>query len=156
MNDAKKDQARIIAASKRLLLIDREKFRVTLYERDRSDVKYGVVDQFPCAVGAIGHKTPRGAYVINSKVKDPDWMMPNSDWVAPELRGTIVKGGTDENPLKERWLGVTAPSEGVGIHGTADKDSIGSAASHGCIRMKPKDVIDLYEQVPIGTPAVIV
>jgi lipoprotein-anchoring transpeptidase ErfK/SrfK len=44
---------------------------------------------------------------------------------------------------------------GAGIHGTTDDGSIGSAASHGCIRMHIPDVIELYDQVPIGAPVYI-
>ena len=69
--------------------------------------------------------------------------MPNSSWVAPKDRGKVIPGGTAENPLKARWLGIYA---GAGIHGTDDSGSIGSAASHGCIRMRIPDVIDLYDR----------
>ena len=44
---------------------------------------------------------------------------------------------------------------GVGIHGTSQEYSIGSRASHGCIRMRVADVIDLYPRVPVGTPVLI-
>ena len=59
-----------------------------------------------------------------------------------------MPGGSAENPLKARWLGVVG---GVGIHGTALEYSIGTRASHGCIRMRVADVIDLYPRAPIGT-----
>jgi lipoprotein-anchoring transpeptidase ErfK/SrfK len=45
--------------------------------------------------------------------------------------------------------------EGAGIHGTSDVGSLGSAASHGCIRMSVADVTELYDQVPLGTPIYI-
>ena len=149
---------RIAEASRKLLLVDRDKFRVRLYERDADEVAFTQVAEYPISVGAEGFQTPRGAYVINSKVKDPDWMVPDSAWAiqAGLTPGTIIEGGTAQNPLKERWLGVTEPSEGIGIHGTASAESIGTAASHGCVRMKPKDVIELFEIVPAGTPVVIV
>jgi lipoprotein-anchoring transpeptidase ErfK/SrfK len=57
-----------------------------------------------------------------------------------------------ENPLKSRWLGIY---DGVGIHGTSDRASIGSNASHGCLRMLVEDVEDLYPQVPVGAPIYI-
>jgi lipoprotein-anchoring transpeptidase ErfK/SrfK len=78
--------------------------------------------------------------------------MPNSDWVAPKDRGKVVPGGTPENPLKARWLGIFA---GAGIHGTDADSSIGTAASHGCVRMRIPDVIELYDQVPVGAPIYI-
>jgi lipoprotein-anchoring transpeptidase ErfK/SrfK len=78
--------------------------------------------------------------------------MPNSSWVAPADRGKVIPGGSPENPLKARWLGIYA---GAGIHGTDATYSLGTAASHGCIRMAIPDVIDLYDQVPVSTPVYI-
>ena len=49
-------------------------------------------------------------------------------------------------------MGIT---NGVGIHGTSQEWSIGTRASHGCIRMRVADVIDLYPRVPVGTPVLI-
>jgi lipoprotein-anchoring transpeptidase ErfK/SrfK len=77
--------------------------------------------------------------------------VPNSAW-AGSLAGTVVPGGTPQNPLKARWLGIFA---GAGIHGTDSTGSIGTAASHGCIRMLIPDVIELYDQVPVGAPIYI-
>jgi lipoprotein-anchoring transpeptidase ErfK/SrfK len=156
MSKATERQARKLeGATQDLIVVDRRNFRLHLYERLPEDTEWTSKQTWPVAVGADGFNTPRGPHIINTKVKDPDWRMPDSEWVAEEDRGRIVEGGTPENPLKERWLGVTDPSGGVGIHGTGDYDSIGSAASHGCIRMLPEDVIELYDQVPIGTPVFI-
>ena len=57
-----------------------------------------------------------------------------------------------ENPLKARWMGIY---NGAGIHGTDADASIGTAASHGCIRMRIPEVIELYDQVPVGAPVYI-
>ena len=62
------------------------------------------------------------------------------------------RGRLAANPLKARWMGIV---NGVGIHGTGEDASIGSAASHGCIRMHVADVEDLYPRVPVGTPVLI-
>ena len=77
--------------------------------------------------------------------------MPNSDWVAPADRGKVVPPGP-ANPLKARWMGIF---DGAGIHGTDQTASIGTAASHGCVRMLIPDVIELYDQVPVGAPIYI-
>ena len=77
--------------------------------------------------------------------------MPNSDW-AGELAGRVIPGGVPENPLKARWLGIY---NGAGIHGTDATGSIGTNASHGCIRMLIPDVIELYDRVPVGAPVYI-
>jgi lipoprotein-anchoring transpeptidase ErfK/SrfK len=74
-----------------------------------------------------------------------------SSW-AGSLAGRVIPGGAPDNPLKARWLGI---QDGVGIHGTAEEWSIGSRASHGCIRMRVADVIALYPRVPVGTPVLI-
>ena len=56
------------------------------------------------------------------------------------------------NPIKARWMGIF---EGAGIHGTEETESLGLAASHGCVRMAISDVIELYDQVEVGTPIYI-
>jgi lipoprotein-anchoring transpeptidase ErfK/SrfK len=119
------------------------------------DSRYRFAKQYPIAIGFYDgpggepdYRTPPGYYRVNKKAKNPDWLMPHSSWVAPELQGTVVKGGDPANPIVARWIEL---GDGVGIHGTAADDSIGHPASHGCIRMHPDDVIDLYDRVPKGT-----
>ena len=53
-----------------------------------------------------------------------------------------------QDPLKARWIGIV---DGAGIHGTEDIGSLGSSASHGCIRMAIPDVIELYGRTPYGS-----
>lgn len=127
------------------IIVDRGGFRLRLYKKLKLSKTYGI------AVGQVGLETPAGLYSINEMQVDPPWNVPNSDW-AGDLAGTTVPGGIPSNPLKARWMGIY---DGVGIHGTGDPGSIGSAASHGCIRMKVPDVIDLYERVKVGTPVYI-
>jgi lipoprotein-anchoring transpeptidase ErfK/SrfK len=81
---------------------------------------------------------------------DPTWYVPDAEW-AGELAVTTVPPGP-QNPLKARWLGFNG---GAGIHGTDDVASLGTAASHGCVRMSVPDVIELYDQVPVGAPVYI-
>ena len=127
------------------LTVDESTFTVTLWKDLKPVKKYTV------AVGQPAYPTPTGLYSIESKQVDPVWSVPNSPW-AGELGGTTVAGGSAENPLNARWMGVT---DGAGFHGTSEVSSLGSAASHGCIRMSVPDVIDLYDQVPVGTPVYI-
>jgi lipoprotein-anchoring transpeptidase ErfK/SrfK len=128
-----------------IIVVNRGSFQLTLY-KDLKPVKtYGI------AVGQVGLETPAGLYHIQNKAVNPAWSVPNSDW-AGELAGTVVPGGVPENPLKARWLGIY---DGAGIHGTDATSSIGTAASHGCIRMLIPEVIELYEQVPVGAPIYI-
>jgi L,D-transpeptidase catalytic domain/Putative peptidoglycan binding domain len=129
-----------------VVVVQRGAFKLSLYRNLKFAKSYGI------AVGQVGLETPAGLYHVQNKAVNPAWTMPNSDWVAPGDRGKVIPGGTAENPLKARWLGIYA---GAGIHGTDAEGSIGSAASHGCIRMRIPDVIDLYDQVPVNAPVYI-
>jgi len=99
----------------------------------------------------VGLETPAGLYHIQNKGVNVPWSVPNSPW-AGDLAGTVVPGGVPENPLKARWMGIF---DGAGIHGTDQIGSLGTAASHGCVRMAIPDVIELYDKVPVGAPVYI-
>jgi lipoprotein-anchoring transpeptidase ErfK/SrfK len=129
-----------------ILVVDRPNFRLMLYKNLKLAKTYSV------AIGAVGLETPAGLYHVQNKAVNPAWTMPNSDWVAPGDRGKVIPGGVPENPLKARWMGIF---DGAGIHGTDNDASIGSAASHGCVRMRIPDVIELYDEVPVGAPVYI-
>ncbi len=102
------------------------------------------------AVGKLGLETPAGLYHIQSKQIDPTWYVPSSAW-AGDLAGKVVPPGP-KNPLKARWMGFDGAA---GIHGTDDVESLGTAASHGCIRMAIPDVKEVYGQVPQRAPVYI-
>ncbi|MEX2195468.1 MAG: L,D-transpeptidase family protein [Thermoleophilaceae bacterium] len=125
--------------------IDRRTFTLRLFKRLR------VVRTYRVAVGAGGYDTPRGLHRVLSRQVDPAWHAPNRPW-AGSFAGQTIPSGDPRNPLKARWLGLGG---GVGIHGTAAEGSIGSRASHGCIRMRVRDVKRLYPHVPMGTPVLI-
>jgi hypothetical protein len=105
---------------------------------------------YTVAVGQEGLETPEGLYHIQSKEVEPTWHVPESDW-AGSLAGQSIPPGPS-NPLKARWMGIF---EGAGIHGTEETSSLGSAASHGCVRMAIPDVEELYDLVEVGTPIYI-
>ncbi len=128
-----------------IITIDRDAFRLRLFKKLHIAKRYGV------AVGMPAYPTPTGLFHIQSKQVNPTWTAPNSPW-AGELAGQSFSGNDPNNPLKARWMGV---SGSVGIHGTGQEYSIGSRASHGCIRMTVPDVIDLFKRVPLGTPVLI-
>jgi lipoprotein-anchoring transpeptidase ErfK/SrfK len=137
-----KDLARRYAT---VITISKSAFRLRLFKHLKFVKSYGV------AVGQPAYPTPSGLFHIANKAVNPPWTAPNSPW-AGAYRNETVAGGSSENPLKARWMGIV---NGVGIHGTGEPGSIGTAASHGCIRMTVPDVIDLYPRVPIGTPVLI-
>ena len=122
-----------------IVTVDRANFRLRLFKR------LELVRTYPIALGQAGQETPSGLYSIANKAVNPSWNVPQSDW-AGDLAGRVIPPGPD-NPIKARWLGVY---DGVGIHGTAERDSIGTNASRGCIRMLIEDVVELYERVPVG------
>ena len=128
-----------------VIVVNRGAFRLTLYKHLKPAETFGI------AVGRVGLETPAGLYSIQNKAVDPAWQVPNSAW-AGALAGKLIPPGAPDNPIKARWMGIAA---GAGIHGTADDGSIGSAASHGCIRMHIPDVKHLYDEVQVGAPVYI-
>ena len=126
------------------ITIDRASFTLRLFRNLRLYKAYRI------AVGQQGLETPAGQYEINDKQVNPSWHVPNSPW-AGSLAGRIIPPGPDD-PIKARWLGFY---NGAGIHGTDAIGSLGTAASHGCIRMSIPDVEQLYDLVPLHTPVYI-
>ena len=127
-----------------IIVVDRQGFTLRLFKNLQ------LVKSYPIAVGRQGLETPAGLYGIQSMQVNPSWHVPNSPW-AGKLAGKVIPPGPDD-PIKARWMGFNG---GAGIHGTDDDASIGSAASHGCIRMHIPDVIDLYGQVSVGAPVYV-
>jgi lipoprotein-anchoring transpeptidase ErfK/SrfK len=127
-----------------VILINRGGFQLSLYKNLK------LAKTYPIAVGQVGLETPAGLYNIENKAVNPAWHVPNSDW-AGSMAGTVVPPGPS-NPIKARWMGIYA---GAGIHGTDATGSIGTNASHGCVRMLIPDVVELYDQVPVGAPVYI-
>jgi lipoprotein-anchoring transpeptidase ErfK/SrfK len=124
--------------------VDRSTFKLRLFKRLR------LTKTYPIAVGMAGLETPAGLRHVLDKQVNPAWHVPNSSWAGSLAGQTIPPGPND--PLKARLLDL---GDGIGIHGTAEDWSIGTRASHGCIRMHVSDVIDLYNRVPVGTPVLI-
>lgn len=101
------------------------------------------------ASGSYDHPTPTGEFVVWEKVTEPTWLPPKSDWAKD---AEPIPPGPD-NPLGTRWIGFDWG--GVGIHGTNAPWTVGSAASHGCLRMVTAEVEELFELVEVGTPVVV-
>ncbi len=119
------------------LTVDLSDRTVYLYRNQILTASYRV------AVGQPGWETPVGSFRIRQMVKNPVWQHPITDEVFPP---------GDLNPLGDRWIGFTADQHmKLGFHGTTGESSIGQAVSHGCLRMKNRDVTALFSQVSIGT-----
>lgn len=127
------------------ILVDLSQRKLSLYDKGELVKQYGV------AVGAPGYSTPTGNFYITEKRYLPTWSNPGSSW-ADGMPQSIGPGPS--NPLGTRALNINAP--GIRIHGTNKDSSIGTAASHGCMRMHRWDIEDLYERVGVGTPVFIV
>jgi len=125
----------------RYIYIDRASFALRFYYHLKLERSYTI------AVGQQGLETPAGLYHLTDKQVNPYWHVPNSAW-AGSLAGQVIPPGPS-NPLQARWIGIY---NGAGIHGTSDIGSLGSAASHGCVRMSIPDVIELYDRVEYGDP----
>jgi L,D-transpeptidase-like protein/putative peptidoglycan binding protein len=133
--------ARLAYQYQTYITIDRAHFTLRLWKNLKLARTYRI------AVGRQGLETPAGEYEINDRQVNPSWHVPNSAW-AGDLAGRVIPPGPDD-PIKARWLGFY---NGAGIHGTDEISSLGTAASHGCIRMAIPDVEALYPLVPLHTP----
>jgi lipoprotein-anchoring transpeptidase ErfK/SrfK len=129
------------------IVINRGAFRLSFYEHLK------LAKTFEIAVGMEGLETPGGLHKIEWEQVDPPWYVPKKAW-AGALAGTVVPPGPAD-PLKARFMSFDG---GAGIHGIdpSEYSSIGHDASHGCVRMRIPDVIDLYNHSPVGTPVFII
>ncbi|MBF2079552.1 MAG: L,D-transpeptidase [Synechococcales cyanobacterium T60_A2020_003] len=117
--------------------------RVYVYEGET------LKDSFPIAIGRSGWETPTGTHEVIQMIQNPAWENP--------FTGDVIPGGDIENPLGQRWIGFwTDGTNFVGFHGTPNEESVGNAASHGCIRMYNRDVVKLFEMVEMGTQVTVV
>ena len=108
---------------------------------------------FPVGIGETGKETPVGSFSIIEKLSDPVWYVPRSiQFERPESASTVPPG--PDNPLGNRALRLSAGD--VLIHGTNKPWGEGRRVSHGCIRLYPEDILQLYEVVPVGTKVTIV
>ena len=111
-----------------------------------------MVKEYGVATGTPGYPTPHGHFTIINKRYNPTWVNPAPDGWGRGLPASIGPG--PGNPLGTRALDLDAP--GIRIHGTYADYSIGTAASHGCIRMHIPQSEELFEIVGVGTPVIIV
>ena len=109
---------------------------------------------FPVAVGREEYATPTGRFKVKEKLVDPPFQV--FDWSDPDRVLKTVQPGPS-NPLGERWIGFATSEFGwqIGFHGTPNPELLGKAVSHGCVRMRNRDVVDLYGRVEVGTPVIV-
>jgi len=116
-----------------------------------------LVAWFPVALGRRDWQTPTGLFEVTSKRHKPTWHVPPSIQEEMRRKGeavrTVVLPGP-ENPLGEYWIGLSGSF--CGIHGTNAPSSIYTFRTHGCVRLHPDDVADLFSRVSIGTPVEVI
>ena len=124
-----------------LLVLKLSERRLYGYQGDRQVVSY------PVAIGRADWETPTGDFTVQQRQQHPTWQHP--------FTGELVPPGP-ENPLGVRWIGFwTDGNNAIGFHGTPDEHLIGQAVSHGCVRMRNADVVELYERVRVGTRVIV-
>jgi hypothetical protein len=128
------------------LVVDLSELRLSLFEGLRLRKTY------PVAAGQPQYPTPPGEWTVIDKAENPTWVNPAPDGWGAGLPATIAGGPS--NPLGTRAIYLDAP--GIRIHGTSSSSSIGTYASHGCVRMYMSDVEELYEIVDVGATVHIV
>jgi lipoprotein-anchoring transpeptidase ErfK/SrfK len=115
---------------------------VSLYQGE------ALISSYPVAVGAAETPTPQGQFAVSQMVIEPRWQSP---WT-----GELHEPGPN-TALGLRWIGFSSNEEGsFGFHGTPTVESIGKAASNGCVRMYNEDVVELFEQVVPGMTVYVV
>ena len=101
-----------------------------------------LLHMFPVAVGKPGHATPTGTFTIDRVIWNPGWVPPETKWA----QGKRARGPEDpDNPMQAVKLFFREPD--YYIHGTNRPETVGSAASHGCLRMRPEDAAELARLV---------
>jgi lipoprotein-anchoring transpeptidase ErfK/SrfK len=124
------------------LVLNLKEKHVYVYKGDK------VLTKYPVAIGKKGWETPLGEWQVMEKVVNPGWTSFKD--------GSVIKPGKN-NPLGERWIGFwTDGKDVIGFHGTPNVKSIGTAASHGCVRMLNRDVKALFPLVKVGTTVKVV
>ena len=111
---------------------------VSIPDRKLAVLENGVVLQtFAVSVGAAASPSPIGKFEIVNRLANPTYYH----------AGVVIPAGK-QNPLGPRWVGLS--KQGYGIHGTSAPGSIGKAASHGCIRLRNRDVVEFATLVNVG------
>lgn len=137
--------------------VSRQPYKLFLLKREEpeqgKEFEFNLLKEYDCAHGMEEYPTPKGYFTILTKAKDPDWRPPDSDWVTEDMRDEngvplLIPGGDPNNPIRGAFLNV---GNGIGIHGTLKLETLGTRASHGCVRVSEDDAYELYRRVPAGT-----
>jgi lipoprotein-anchoring transpeptidase ErfK/SrfK len=124
------------------LVLNLKKRRVFVYQGQK------IIASYPVAIGRRGWETPTGQFRVIQMMRDPVWEHP--------FTGQLVPSGKN-NPLGARWIGFWTDGRNfIGFHGTPQENLIGRAVSHGCVRMRDRDIKALFEKVQVGTIVTVI
>lgn len=138
---AKQESSNSLAPNQKQVVVDLGDRRVYVYKQNL------VIASYPIAVGKKGWETPTGTFSVLNKQTNPIWRHP--------ITGKVFEAGHD-SPLGDRWIGFWSDGRNqIGFHGTPEVELVGSAISHGCLRMRNPDIRLLYKQIKMGTPVVV-
>jgi L,D-transpeptidase ErfK/SrfK len=133
-------------AAREGIVINLSEMRLYYFTRDR-------VMTYAIGIGDEGKDTPVGKFKIVDKIINPPWVVPASiRKERPELPKVVPPG--PNNPLGSHAMRLSRPS--ILIHGTDKPFAVGRKASHGCIRLYPEDIPDLFKVVPDKTKVTII
>jgi L,D-transpeptidase ErfK/SrfK len=118
-----------------------------------------VVVTYPVSVGKMDWSTPLGLTKVASKIKDPPWYPPESVRAEHAARGDIlpkmIPAGPD-NPLGLFAMRLAIPGGSYLIHGTNKPAGVGMQVTHGCMRLYPEHIEELFRMVAVDTPVRLV
>jgi lipoprotein-anchoring transpeptidase ErfK/SrfK len=131
-------------AYRQVLLVRHNERKLYLYENGE------IAQSWTVAVGQPNYPTPTGVYSVTELRHMPTWVNPAPDGWGRDMPAEIAPGTS--NPLGVRAINWSAPA--IRFHGTENLDSLGTAASHGCVRMSNSDVVELYDRIEVGASIV--
>jgi L,D-transpeptidase ErfK/SrfK len=140
------------------IVINIPEMRLYYYQPAPQDPRRVIVHTYPVGLGRDDRRTPRGKFTVREKSVNPTWIIPPS--IQEEHRRergdsrTVIPGGDPDNPLGKYRLALSIPR--YAIHGTNIAWGVGMQVSHGCSRLYPEDIEQLYPLVPVGTKGMYV
>lgn len=132
------------------ILINIAECRLYYLWREGKDLKIRI---YPIGIGQEGWESPSGTFFVANKARNPTWVAPASIRRERPDEPAVIPPGPD-NPLGGYWMGLSI--KGYGIHGTHKPLGVGRQVSHGCIRLYPNDISDLFPRVAVKTPVTMV
>jgi L,D-transpeptidase ErfK/SrfK len=135
------------------IVVNIPEMRLYYFSQTKSGMNRRMVMTAPVGIGRPSWQTPEATFTVRGKTENPTWVIPAS--IRKERiqkKGwseQMIPGGVPENPLGKYRLRLSIAS--YAIHGTTNPWTIGRATTHGCVRLYPEDIAQLFPSVPVGT-----